>query len=207
LKYVLNVIVRKAVCFACAAVTALVFASAAFAQAADLPEGTILNLDKNLLYNILIQLFNVSILIVVLIFLLFKPVSNFLANRKQGIQDEIADARRIREEAGQLKEKYEKMIEAIEEEREEILRETRKKAVEKSDQLLFEARREVEVIHDRAKTELEAERENLSDEMKRQIVEIAHMMAGRFVQLSIDGATQDRLIEQALDEWDSSGGV
>lgn len=207
MKYVLNVIVRKAVCFACAAVTALVFASAAFAQAADLPEGTILNLDKNLLYNILIQLFNVSILIVVLIFLLFKPVSNFLANRKQGIQDEIADARRIREEAGQLKEKYEKMIEAIEEEREEILRETRKKAVEKSDQLLFEARREVEVIHDRAKTELEAERENLSDEMKRQIVEIAHMMAGRFVQLSIDGATQDRLIEQALDEWDSSGGV
>ncbi|HHY51716.1 MAG TPA: ATP synthase F0 subunit B, partial [Clostridiales bacterium] len=41
-------------------------------------------------------------------------------------------------------------------------------------------------------------------EMKRQIIEIATLMAERFVQLSIDRETQDRLIAEALAEWEES---
>lgn len=177
--------------------------SVAAAAAAELPDGAILSLDKELIYKIIIQLVNVSILIAVLVFILYKPVKKYLANRARKIRDELENSKRIREEALELREKYEGMIAGIEAEREEILRQTHRKAVEKSDQLLFEARREVEVIHNRAKSELEAERENMSGEIKRQIIEIAHIMAGRFVRLSIDRDTQDRLIEQALADWDS----
>ena len=171
--------------------------------AAELPEGSILNLDKSLGYNIIIQLINVIILIAALTFILYKPVLKFLAARKQRINDEIDSARNIREEAAQLREKYEKMLEGIEAQRDEVLLQANKIAVEKSDQLLFEARREAETIHNMAKLEIEAERENVENEIKRQIIEIAHLMAGRFIELSIDQETQDKLIEQALSEWDS----
>ena len=176
--------------------------AAVFADA-EIPEGSILSLDKSLGYNILIQLANVIILIAALVFILYKPVRNFLAARKQQINDEIEAARAIRDEAERLREKYEKMLEGIEVERDEVLRRTNKIAVEKSDQLLFEARREAEIIHGMAKAEIATERENVENEIKRQIIEIAHLMAGRFVELSIDDETQNRLIDQALAEWDS----
>jgi F-type H+-transporting ATPase subunit b len=111
----------------------------------------------------------------------------------------------MRDAAMELKEKYEKLIAGIEGEREDILRQTHKKAMEKSDQLLFDARREADVLRNRAMTELELERKNIYDEMKRQMVEISYLMASRFVQVSMDQQTQDRYIEQALAEWD--GGV
>ena len=173
--------------------------------AASLPEGKILNLDKGLINVIYIQLFNVAVLIALLTFLLYKPVRKFLSERRQKIADDIERAQAIRDEAAQLQAKYKKMIDDIEAEREEILRLTHRKAVEKSDQLIFEARREAEAIFHRAKADMETERENLSNEMKRQIIEIAHLMAGRFVQLSIDRETQDRLIEQAFAEWEAGG--
>ncbi|MDR3122111.1 MAG: ATP synthase F0 subunit B [Clostridiales bacterium] len=173
--------------------------------AAGLPDGVILSLDKSLLYNIAIQLFNVAVLTVALIFLLYKPVRKFLAERRQTIRAELEEARAIRDEALEQKEQYEKLIAGIESEREEILRQTHKRAMEKSDQMLFDARREAEVIYSRAQAELELERENLNDEMKRQIIEISHMMAGRFVQVSMDRAAQDRFIEHALSEWSGGG--
>ena len=171
--------------------------------AADLPEGSILNLDKSLGYNIVIQLINVIILITALAFILYKPVGKFLAARKRQISDEIEAARNIRDEAVQLRIKYEKMLKGIEAERDEVLQRTNKIAVEKSDQLLFEARREAEIIHNMARVEIETERENVENEIKRQIIEISHLMASRFVELSIDRETQNRLIEQALADWDS----
>ena len=174
--------------------------------AADLPDGAILNIDRSLAYNIAIQLFNVALLTAFLTFLLYKPVRKYLADRKRRIRDEIDGARRHTEEALSLKAKYERMIAEIEAEREEILRQTHKNAVEKSDQLLFEARREAEAIFHRAKADLDLERESISEEMKRQMIEIAHVMAGRIIQVSIDRETQDRLIMQALDEWDSAEG-
>ena len=173
--------------------------------AAELPPGSILSLDKNLLIKMGIMLFNVALLTVFLVYILYKPVKKFLNDRTLRIKGEIDEAGKIREEAMQLKEKYERLIDGIENEREDILRETHKKAVEKSDQLLFQARREVEVIYNRAMSELELERKNVSDDMKRQMIEISNIMASRFVKVSISHEEQEKFIEQAFADWD--GGI
>ena len=173
--------------------------------AAELPEGTILNLDKTLLYNILIQLFNVIVLIAVLTKILYKPVRKYLTDRKQRISDEAANVQRIREEAERLREKYESMLEGIEAERDEVLSRANKIAVEKSDQMIFEAHREAESIHNRAKADIETEYRNMENYIKHQIVEISHLMASQFIELSIDRETQGRLIDEALSNYDSGG--
>jgi len=170
--------------------------------AEELPAGTILNLDKNLLINLGIQWLNIIILTVVLVKLLYKPVKKYMADRSKRIHDEIESAHKLREEALELREQYEKMIQDIEQEREEILTQAHKKAVERSDQLLFDARHEADAMYSRALTELETERENITNDVKKQIVEISVLMASRFVEVSIDRETQDRYIDEALSEWE-----
>lgn len=170
----------------------------------ELPAGTILSFDKDLLIKIGIQLFNVLILTAVLVFILYKPVKKFMAERTERIKKEIEAARGEREDAFDLKEKYERLIEEIEKERDDILLEAHKKAMEKSDQMLFNARREADAMHELALADLEIERENVMDEMKRQMVEISMLVASRFVEVSIDRDTQDRYIEDAFTDWEGS---
>lgn len=172
------------------------------AAATELPEGTMISMDASTIPMIVIQLFNVAVLTLVLVWLLYRPVRQFLADRTQRIQDEIDEARRIHEEAMELKERYEKQLEGIEAEREEILRNTHKQAVERSDQMLFDARREADLMYQRAMDDLEVERKNLADEMKEQMIEISYLMASRFVQVSIDRKTQDEYIAHALADWE-----
>ena len=171
---------------------------------AELPPGSILSLDKKLLVEMLVYIINISLLTGVLAFLLYKPVKKFMAQRKERIAAEIEAAQKDREEALELKEQYESLIADIETEREESLHAAYKKAMERSDQMLFAARREAENVYNRALAELKMEKENMADEMKRQMIEIAAMMAGRFVEVSVDRETQDRLIAEALAEWEES---
>ena len=174
------------------------------AVATELPPGTILEFDKSLLIQIGIMWFNVAVLTVILVKLLYNPVKNYMAARTQRIQNEIETARHERDKALDLKEKYETLIGDIEKEREDILRQAHKKAMEKSDQLLFDARHEAELMYNRALADLELERKNVQDEMKKQMIEISVMMASRFVEVSIDRETQDRYIEEAFTDWEGS---
>ena len=166
-----------------------------------MPDGTILHFDKDLLIEIGIYMFNVLLLVGVLAFLLYKPVKKYLDARGERIAGDIASAEKLREEAMELKATYESILAGVEGEREEILSQARKKAVERSDELLFEARREAEALHARAAAELELERKNALNDMKEQMIEISALMAGRFVRLSMDKETQDRYIDEAFADW------
>ena len=166
-----------------------------------MPEGTILHFDKTLLIEIGIYMVNILLLVGVLAFLLYKPVKKFLDQRRGRIEGDLDAARRQREEAEQLKAQYERMLADIGEERDEILSGAHKRAVERSDELLFEARREAEALHARAVAELELERKNAFNDMKEQMIEISALMAGRFVKVSMDRETQDRYIDEAFADW------
>ena len=50
--------------------------------------------------------------------------------------------------------------------------------------------------------ELKRERENEIDNLKRQMVELSMLTAGRFVEVSVDRATQDEYIDEALSDWE-----
>ena len=166
-----------------------------------MPEGTILHLDKGLLIEIGFYMFNILLLVGVLAFLLYKPVRKYLAERRGRIEDDIASAKKMRAEAMELKAQYEQILAGVEGERDEILALANKKAVERSDELLFAARREADALHARAAAELELERKNAQGDMKEQIIEISALMAGRFVSLCMDKETQDRYVDEAFADW------
>ena len=181
----------------------LVIAPALLA-AADLPKGTILQFDKTLLVNMGIQFINIAILTFVLAWFLYKPVVKFLQARADRIHNEIDAVRKDRDEALELKEKYETLLAGVETEREEVLHQAYKRAMEKSDQMVFDARREAELVFERALQELETEKKSQADELKRQVIELSVLIAGKIIEVNMDRNAHDRLFDEAMAEWRES---
>ena len=81
-----------------------------------------------------------------------------------------------------------------------ILAEARRKAKIKEADILAEARNEAARIVERANRQAELERQKARDEMKREMISVASLMAGKLVTASIDPAMQDRLFDETLKE-------
>jgi len=140
-------------------------------------------------------------MIVLMSRILYKPVKKFMTDRAERIRDDIDSARLNKEQAMGIKADYQKMIDNIEKEREEILSEAYRAAVKRSDQILFDAQEEAKYLLIKAKDEIKIERENAADEIKMQIIEISNLIASRFVEVSVDQQTQDKYIDEALADW------
>ena len=167
----------------------------------DLPPGQILDFSPALLVEMGITFFNVAVLTFILIKILYNPVKNFMAKRAERIKNEIDAASQATQEALELKTTYEGHLANIGEERDGLLKEAHHAAIDKSDRIVFAAREEAKHLISKARAEIAAERENATEDMKQQIIELSTFLAGRFVELSIDKDTRDRYVEEALADW------
>ena len=168
----------------------------------ELPTGRILGFDMELILSILAQGIVVIGLVLVLAYILYNPVKNFMAERAAGIKDDIDSARLDREKAEQTKIDYQNLLNGIDQEREEILNRAHNKANEVHDNILAEAHKVAEELKAKAHNDIDIERANTADEIKRQIIEVSVLVASRFVKdFSVDQETQDRYIDEALADW------
>ena len=160
----------------------------------------ILHFDIQLLIQAGSQFINIAIVIAVLGFILYIPVRDFLDRRRQGIADQIASAEEQEKQANENKALYESKLKTIETERNEILDSARKRVQEKEVQILAEAKKEAEALRNRAQLDIEREKEKAQDEMKAQIIQIASLMAGRYLSANMDSDTQNRLLDEVISE-------
>ena len=163
-------------------------------------DGRIFALDSQMLISIAIQLFNACILAVVLSFILYKPVRKFLQKRTERIEMQINNAKNEVVKANELKEIYEKKIEELEAERRQFLEETQKQADEKSKQMLLLTEKEITAAKKQALADIENEQEYASEEMRKHIIEVATVIAEKFVAVSMDDSTQRRLFNETMAE-------
>ena len=158
------------------------------------------NLDWQLVADASLMIIAVFVLFLLMSYFLFNPARKLLNDRKEKIQGELETAKQDMEEAGRLKQEYEARLKEIDKEAEEILSETRKKALSNENQIVAQAKEEAARILERARVEAELEKQKVSDEVKREIVAVAALMAGKVVAASIDTAVQNQLIDETLKE-------
>ncbi len=95
---------------------------------------------------------------------------------------------------------YEEKLAAVEKEAEAILADARKRGMENEARIVAEAKEEAAKIVDRAKVEAELEKKKMADEVKREMVAVASVMAAKIVAANIDANAQHELIEETLKE-------
>lgn len=147
-----------------------------------------------------VQLFALFLIIAILAKLLFKPVSEFLEKRQAMIAAEVNDAANAKKDAEGLKKDYQNKIVNIEAEAGEILKEARAKALVREEEIINAAREEAENIKAKAFKDIELEKERVQAEMKAEMIEVAGLMASKFVAASMDENKQNELVDEMIKE-------
>ena len=158
------------------------------------------NLDFQLLSDAVLMIIAVFVLFLFLSYFLFNPARKMLEGRKAKIKDELDTAEKDMADARNLKLEYEAKLKDIDKEAEEILSDARKKALANAAKIEAEAKENAAGIMARAKQEAELEKQKAADDVKKEMISIASLMAGKVVAASIDTTVQESLINETLKE-------
>lgn len=162
------------------------------------------DLDWQLLADSCLTIIAVFVLFFALSYFLFNPARKMLNARKEKIHNELEDAKQNMEEAQGLRAQYEDKLKNVDKEAEGILSDARKRALANENQIIDQAKEEAARIIERARVEAELEKQKLSDDVKKEMVSLASIMAGKVVSASIDTTVQNQLIDETLKEMGDS---
>lgn len=157
------------------------------------------NLDPQLLADTVLLMLAMLVMYTLLSYLLFNPARDFLKKRQERIKNDIDTAQADKEQAKLLKEDYDARIKNINKEADEILSQARQKALQNAEDIKAQANEEAARIIARAQAQIELDKK-AADDMKKEMISIASLMAGKVVAASIDTSVQESLMEETLKE-------
>ena len=163
-------------------------------------EPRIFDLDLQLIADARLMMISIFVLFLFASYFLFKPARELLKKRQEKIKGELDSAAQDMEDAAALKTEYEDKLKNIEKEADEILSDARKRALANENKIVADAKEEAARIIERARVEAEPEKQKAADDVKREMVVIASMMAGKIVKASIDTNVQESLVNETLKE-------
>lgn len=158
------------------------------------------DLDMQLVHDTVLLAISVFVLFLVMSYNLFNPARKMLKGRQEKIKEDIDTAIADKEAAAALKAEYEEKLKRVDKEAEVILSEARQKALKNETRIVDEAKEEAARIIRRANEEAELEKKRVMDDVKKEMIEVASMMAGKVVAASIDTTIQDTLVDETLKE-------
>lgn len=163
-------------------------------------DGRLFDLDLQLLADAALMIIAVFVLFLIASYFLFNPVREMMAKRQAKIKGELDSAAKDKEDASLLKKQYEEKLKNINVEAEAILSDARKRALDNENKIVAQAKEEAARIIDRARVEAELEKQKAADDVKREMVVLASIMAGKVVKASIDTTVQESLVNETLKE-------
>ena len=163
-------------------------------------EPRLFNLDPQLLHDAVLLAIAVFVMFLFLSYMLFNPAREMLKKRQDKVKNDIDSAEKSREDAAKLKEEYENRLREIHKEGDAILSAARQKALENETKIIDQAKAEAANIIERANHQAELEMKKAQDEIKKEIITVASMVAGKAVSEKLDIEIQDSLIDDTLKE-------
>ena len=149
---------------------------------------------------LLAQFVNFAILFGLLFILLYKPMRRTFDERSNRIKESMDQAEQIKEQMARTEEQVKEQLATARREGQDILAQAAQMGDRLKEEARGEARQEAEVIVARARTEIELERDEAIDEVKRQFVDLAITAAEKVVRESLDREKHRRLIEEVLEQ-------
>lgn len=163
-------------------------------------EPRLFNLDPQLLHDAVLLAIAVFVMFLFLSYMLFNPAREMLKKRQDKVKNDIDSAEKSREDAAKLKEEYENRLREIHKEEDAILSAAHQKALENETKIIDQAKAEAANIIERANHQAELEMKKAQDEIKKEIITVASMVAGKAVGEKLDIEIQDSLIDDTLKE-------
>ena len=150
--------------------------------------------------TLLAQIVNFVILFGLLYLVAYRPLMRMLDGRSGKIKESMEQTEYIEEQAARAEEEAEKRIEAAREEGQEVVARAVRTGGELRQQAQGEARQEAESLITKARTEIQRERDDAIDELRREFADLTILAAGKVIDRSLDKKAHRQLIDKVLEE-------
>jgi F-type H+-transporting ATPase subunit b len=175
----------------CAAV-ALVLLGPAFASAAS--EGGLISFDKSLI----VQGINFVLLLLVLNYLLYKPLVGKMQERTAAIQKSLEEAQAARADAARQQEENATRLRSAYQEANAIREQALKEAAEEQRKLVEGAQAEARRLVEGARAQTEADIRRAREELRREVATLAVAVAEKLVRKSLQEADHRKIVDDAI---------
>ncbi len=146
------------------------------------------------------QVMNFVILLVLLYFIAYKPIIKMLDQRSAKIKEGMEQAESIHQQLAHTNEEIKTQLDKSQRQGEAIIAQATKIGECAKEDAKAEACREAEAINNKAKVEIEREREKSIDELRKEFVDIAITAAEKVIKETLDKEKHRQLIEDIIQE-------
>ena len=150
--------------------------------------------------TLLAQIINFVILLGLLYLVAYKPILRMFDERSRRIKESMEQTESIREQAARADEDVKKRMEEAGKEGQEVVSRAMRTGEEARQKIQQEARQEAEAILDRARLEIQRERDEAVDELRQEFADLTIEAAGKVIEKSLDKEAHRELIDKVLEE-------
>ena len=167
-------------------------------------EGTASGLQINLFWVIVSSL-NFIFFAVLLYWLFGAPVTQMLKERRERVEQGLADAEQARKDRESAESERLAAIQEARREANEIITRAQKVAQDARDADIAATKAELDRMRERAAADIEAEKQRAITELRSEVADLALQAAGRVVGVTMSSERERRLVEEFLAETGATG--
>jgi F-type H+-transporting ATPase subunit b len=153
--------------------------------------------------SLIAYLINFIILLGILTIFAYKPLLRMLDARSERIRESLEAADRARADAASSQEAIQEQITEARREGQRIMDQTREAAERFRAEEMDKARQEAEAFVERARGDIQRERDNALEDVRASFGDLAITAAERVIRRSLDRTAHEELISQVLEEGES----
>ncbi|WP_288312205.1 F0F1 ATP synthase subunit B [uncultured Selenomonas sp.] len=148
------------------------------------------------------QILNFLILVAILRALCYKPIVRMIKAREDKIAESLAKADSDVAEAESLKKDYQAQLAEAREKAQAIVDKAEKVAASNRETSLQDTKREIEQMKKAAQAEIQRDRERAADQLKKEIVALSLLAAGKVVEKNLAASENEALVGDFIDKLD-----
>lgn len=132
------------------------------------------------------------------------PLLKVLEDREESIRREVEGAKANREQMEKLKGDYERQLSEIEQRARALLQEAEHKGLATREAILKDTEYESRKLMDKTRQQLEAEKERLVVELRKEVGELSIQMTEKLLKQNVDRKVQDKFIQDFIQSLDKA---
>jgi F-type H+-transporting ATPase subunit b len=151
------------------------------------------------------QLVNFLILFALLYMFAYRPILRMFDERARRIKESVEQADQVKEQAAQAEEENRKRLEAAAREGQEAIARAMRAGEESRQRAQEEAREEAAALLEKARADIQREREEVIGEVRQEFAGLAVSAAEKVIEKSLDEEAHRELIEKVLEDSSALG--
>lgn len=150
--------------------------------------------------GLIAQIINFLLILVLLRMFLYRPILGMLDRRAARIRESLERAEAVQREADRSRAEFEQQVAEARRQGQHIVAQANEIGERMKEEARHDARREAEAIIERARAEIQLERDQALTQLRSQFADLTVLAASRVINQSLDRDRHQVLIDQVLTE-------